>query len=90
MRLLGYKCKTTFWEDFSIAERFGAEAIKTLTRGLGRNGRKIELMEQNSQWYLIINAGIGTENRTKNLVNFMLNRGKNIMSRCWIIGKVKI
>ncbi len=28
MRLLDYECKTTFWEDFSIAERFGAEAIE--------------------------------------------------------------
>lgn len=28
MRLLDYECQTTFWEDFSIAERFGAEAIR--------------------------------------------------------------
>lgn len=28
MRLLDYECKTTFWNDFSIAERFGAEAIR--------------------------------------------------------------
>ncbi len=28
MRLLDYECKTTFWEDFSIAERFGAEAVR--------------------------------------------------------------
>lgn len=28
MRLLDYECKTTFWSDFSIAERFGAEAVK--------------------------------------------------------------
>ncbi len=28
MKLLDYECKTTFWEDFSIAERFGAEAIR--------------------------------------------------------------
>lgn len=25
---LGYECKTTFWEDFSIADRFGVDAIK--------------------------------------------------------------
>ena len=24
----GYETKTTFWEDFSIAERFGASAVK--------------------------------------------------------------
>jgi hypothetical protein len=28
MTSLGYEVKTTFWEDFSIAERFGANAIK--------------------------------------------------------------
>ena len=28
MRLLDYECKTIFWNDFSIAERFGAEVIK--------------------------------------------------------------
>ena len=28
MRLLDYECQTTFWEDFSIADRFGAKAIK--------------------------------------------------------------
>ena len=27
MKLLDYECQTTFWEDFSIAERFGEEAI---------------------------------------------------------------
>lgn len=28
MRLLDYECQTTFWEDFSIAEHFGEEAIR--------------------------------------------------------------
>lgn len=28
MRLLDYECQTTFWEDFSIAETFGEEAIR--------------------------------------------------------------
>ncbi len=32
MQLLDYECKTTFWNDFSIAERFGAEAIKDTYR----------------------------------------------------------
>lgn len=32
MRLLDYECQTTFWNDFSIAERFGAEAIKDTYR----------------------------------------------------------
>lgn len=25
---LGYTCKTTFWNDFTIADRFGVDAIK--------------------------------------------------------------
>lgn len=28
MKLFDYECQTTFWEDFSIAEHFGEEAIK--------------------------------------------------------------
>ena len=29
----GYECITTFWEDFSIADRFGIQAVKdTFTR----------------------------------------------------------
>ncbi len=32
MRLLDYECQTTFWNDFSIAERFGAKEIKDTYR----------------------------------------------------------
>ena len=32
MRLLGYECKTTFWNDFSIAERFGEKEIRDTYR----------------------------------------------------------
>ena len=32
MRLLDYECQTTFWEDFSIAELFGEEAIRDTYR----------------------------------------------------------
>ena len=28
MSIIGYEPKTTFWMDFSIADRFGANAIK--------------------------------------------------------------
>ena len=28
MNVFGYETKTTFWEDFSIADRFGIEAIR--------------------------------------------------------------
>lgn len=28
MRLLDYEYKTTFWEEFSIAEPFGEEAVR--------------------------------------------------------------
>ena len=26
--LNGYECKTTFWQDFSIADRFGTSAVR--------------------------------------------------------------
>ena len=32
MKLLDYECQTTFWEDFSIAEMFGEEAIRDTYR----------------------------------------------------------
>lgn len=32
MQLLGYERQTSFWEDFSIAERFGAETIRDTYR----------------------------------------------------------
>ena len=32
MRLLDYECQTTFWEDFSIADKFGVEAVKDTYR----------------------------------------------------------
>lgn len=32
MKLLDYECKTTFWMDFSIADRFGIKAIKDTYR----------------------------------------------------------
>lgn len=28
MRLLDYECQTTFWQDFTIADKFGLEAVK--------------------------------------------------------------
>ena len=28
MKLLDYECQTTFWEDFTVTEKFGEEAIR--------------------------------------------------------------
>ena len=28
MRFLDYECQTTFWEDFTIADEFGLEAVR--------------------------------------------------------------
>ena len=55
MRLLDYECKTTFWNDFSIAELFGEEAV----RDTYKRDWKIGSTEQNSGWYLTISVGIG-------------------------------
>lgn len=32
MKLGNYECKTTFWSDFTIAERFGHSAVKDTFR----------------------------------------------------------
>lgn len=32
MKLLDYECKTTFWMDFSIADRFGIAAVRDTFR----------------------------------------------------------
>lgn len=42
MRENGYELQTTFWEDFSIADRFGlsvCQLYKTLSNVLSRNGK---------------------------------------------------
>ena len=90
MRLLGYECQTTFPEDFSIAELFGEEAIRDIYKRAKAEWKTIVYTEQNCLWYLTINAGIGTENRTKNLVNYTRSYGKNIMGGYWIAGRMKI
>lgn len=58
MRLLDYECKTTFWSDFSIAERFGAEAIKGTYRRArtewGRDrvyGTELSMVLNHKCWY---------------------------------------
>ena len=28
MKIADYECQTTFWEDFSIADAFGEDAVK--------------------------------------------------------------
>ncbi len=39
MRENGYELQTTFWEDFSIADRFGLSAIQDTFKRLSRNGK---------------------------------------------------
>lgn len=58
MKLLDYECQTTFWEDFSIAERFGAEAIKDTYRraraGWERDriyGTELSMVLNHKSWY---------------------------------------
>ena len=58
MRLLDYECKTTFWNDFSIAERFGAEAVKDTYRRAraewGRDrvyGTELSMVLNHKSWY---------------------------------------
>ena len=58
MKLLDYKCQTTFWEDFSIAERFGVEAIRDTykrTRAEWKNdrvyGTELSMVLNHKCWY---------------------------------------
>ena len=58
MKLLDYKCQTTFWEDFSIAERFGVEAIRDTykrTRAEWKNdrvyGTDLSMVLNHKCWY---------------------------------------
>ena len=62
--------------SFSIAELFGEEAIKETYRSV------IRFAEQNCLWCLIINVGIGTEELTLGLADYILSFGKNIMIGC--------
>lgn len=90
MRLSEYECKTTFWEDFTIAEMFGEEAIRDAYWRVKAEWGTIVYTEQNPQWCLTINVGIGTKNGILNLADFTLGCGKNITSGCWRIGKARI
>lgn len=90
MRLLDYECQTTFWNDFSIVERFGAEAIRDTYKRAGAEWKSDRVYGTELSMVFNHKVGIGTRNRTKHLVGYMLNCGKNGMGGCWRIGKRKI
>ena len=41
MKENGYEVKTKFWEDFSLAERFGFRLFSTRSIVLSKSGKKI-------------------------------------------------
>ncbi len=90
MKLLDYECQTTFWEDFTVTEMFGEEAIRDTYKRAKAEWKTIVYTEQNCLWYLTINATIGTRSTMRALANFMLDFGKNGMGGCLRIGRVKI
>lgn len=47
MKLLDYECQTTFWEDFSVAELFGEEAVRDTYKRAKANGSTIVYTERN-------------------------------------------
>ncbi len=58
MKLLDYGCQTTFWEDFSIAELFGEEAISdTYMRAKAEwkndrmHGTELSMVLNHKCWY---------------------------------------
>ncbi len=58
MKLLDYECQTTFWQDFSIAEKFGKEAIvdtyKRAKKGWGKDkiyGTELSMVLNHKCWF---------------------------------------
>ena len=58
MRLLDYECQTTFWQDFSIAEKFGKEAIidtyKRVKKEWGKDkiyGTELSMVLNHNCWF---------------------------------------
>jgi hypothetical protein len=45
----GYELQTTFWNDFSIADRFGLSAIQALSTVLLRSGKRTTSISRN--WF---------------------------------------
>lgn len=90
MRLLDYECQTTFQEVLVQRNFSEKKQLKKLIGELEQNGSVIRFAEQNCLWCLIINVGIGTEELTLGLADYILSFGKNIMIGCQRIGEVKI
>ena len=94
MKLLDYECQTTFWEDFTVTEMFGEEAIRDTYKRAKAEWKTIVYTEQNCLWYLTINAGIGIVNLVLNLAismaNYMQSCGQNTIIGYLRIGKTTI
>ena len=94
MRLLDYECKTTFWSDFSIAERFGAEAVRDTYKRAKAEWERDRVYGIELSMVLNHKIGIGIVSLVLNLAismaNCMRSCGKNAMSGCWITGRVRI
>ena len=45
----GYELQTTFWNDFSIADRFGLSAIQDTSTVLLRSGKRTTSISRN--WF---------------------------------------
>lgn len=90
MKLLDYECQTTFWEDFSIAEHFGEEAIKDTYKKARAEWEHDPVYGTELSMVLNHKVGIGTIELTQGLVNFMPSYGKNIIIGCLRIEEVRI
>lgn len=58
MMLLDYECKTTFWEDFTIAEYFGEKAVRDTYKQAKREwgydkvyGTELSMVLNHKCWY---------------------------------------
>lgn len=65
MEDFGYEVKTTFWEDFSIAELFGCDAVVDTYNRAMENGKTIVSISQNSCLCSITRFGISIRGQTR-------------------------
>ena len=69
--------KPHFGKTLVLLNILEKKRYEILTSERKPSGRKNVFTEQNSGWYLTINVGIGMKSKIRNLVDFMVNFGKN-------------
>lgn len=83
----GYEPKTTFWDDFSIADRFGTSAIKdTYKRAFSEWKSNVEYI---TELVLVLNWKIWYYNDTGNMALAELYNGLWEKTHDWCLNNLK-